>query len=67
MVTNYHHSRAGLLQETAKKVPGLWNRESLKILNGIKLILDDQGNHLDSYKSVQNYSGPSEVPYSANQ
>ena len=37
-----------------KKVPdhlltGLENREPLKILNGIKLILDDQGNHLDSY------------------
>ena len=43
------------------------NRGLLKILNDIKLILDDQGNHLDSYKSVQNYSGPSEVPYSANQ
>ena len=28
---------------------GLWNREPLKILNGVKLILDDQGNHLDSY------------------
>ena len=27
----------------------LWNRGPLKILNGIKLILDDQGNHLDSY------------------
>ena len=25
------------------------NRRPLKILNGIKLILDDQGNHLDSY------------------
>ena len=30
-------------------VTGLWNRGPLKILNGIKLILDDQGNHLDSY------------------
>ena len=30
-----------------KKVPGLWNRGPLKILNGIKLILDDHGNHLD--------------------
>ena len=29
-------------------VTGLWNRGSLKILNS-KLILDDQGNHLDSY------------------
>ena len=30
-------------------VSGLWNRGPLKILNGIKLILDDWGNHLDSY------------------
>ena len=41
----------------------------LKILNGIKLILGDQGYHLDSYtipvsiQSVWNHSGPSEVPY----
>ena len=27
---------------------GLWNRGLLKIMNGIKLILDDQGNHLNS-------------------
>ena len=34
----------------------------LKILNGIKLILDDQGNHLDSYtislKSFRAFRGP---------
>ena len=29
-------------------VTGFWNRGPLKILNGIELILDDQGNHLDS-------------------
>ena len=29
---------------------GLWNRGHLKILNSIKFILDDQGNHLDSFK-----------------
>ena len=29
-------------------VTDLWNRGCLKILNGIKLILDDQGNHKDS-------------------
>ena len=45
--------RAGLLYETAKKVPdqllvcGI--RGPLNILTGIKLILDEQGNHLDSY------------------
>ena len=36
--------------------------EPLKILNGIKLILDDQGNHLDSYtislKSYRSFTGP---------
>ena len=35
-----------------KKVPnqgtGLWNRGPLKVLNGTKLILDDQGDHFDS-------------------
>ena len=41
---------------------GLWNRGPLKILNGIELILDDQGNHLDSYtislKSFRSFRGP---------
>ena len=57
-----------------KKVPdqlhtGLWNRGPQKILNVIKLMLDDQGNHLGLIyvQSVWNHSGPSEVPYSANQ
>ena len=43
-------------------VTGLWNRGPLKILNGIKLILDDQGNHLDSYtislESFRSFRGP---------
>ena len=34
-------------------VTGLWNRGPLKILNDIKLILDDQGNHLDSYTIIR--------------
>jgi hypothetical protein len=34
-------------------VTGLWNRGRLKILNGIKLILDDQGNHLDTFEIIQ--------------
>ena len=38
------------------------NRGPLKILNGIKLILDGQGNHLDSYtislKSFRSFRGP---------
>ena len=38
--------RVGLLYEIAKT--SSWNRGLLKILNGIKLILNDQGNHLDS-------------------
>ena len=40
----------------------MWNRGPLKILNGIKLILDDQGNHLDSYainlESFRSFRGP---------
>ena len=32
-----------------KQQKKLWNRGPQKIPNGIKLILDDQGNHLDSY------------------
>ena len=36
-------------QKSSWPVTGLWNRGHLKILNGIELILDDQGNHLDSY------------------
>ena len=37
-----------LLKKRVWPVTGLWNKGPLKILNGIKLILDDQGNHLDS-------------------
>ena len=40
----------------------MWKRGPLKILNGIKLILDDQGNHLDSYtislESFRSFRGP---------
>ena len=58
--------RASLLYETAKKsswpVTSFWNRGPLKILNGIKLILDDQGNHLDPYtislESFRSFRGP---------
>ena len=39
-VPEYHAYR-----KSALPVTGLWNREPGKILNGIKLILDDQGNH----------------------
>ena len=46
----------------SRPVTGLWNRGHLKILNGIKLILDDQGNHLDSYtitlESIRSFRGP---------
>ena len=34
-------------KESFWPVTGLWNRGPLKILNGIKFILGDQGNHLD--------------------
>ena len=57
---------AGLPQETEKKsscpVTGVWNRGPLKFLNSIKLILDDQGNHLDSntisLESFRSFRGP---------
>ena len=39
----------------------------MKVLNGTKLILDDQVNHFDLFKSVWNHSGLSEVPYSTYQ
>ena len=42
-----------MLGSMAKKsscpIPGLGSMAPLQILNSIKLILDDQGNHLDSY------------------
>ena len=45
-----HPSRAGLQYKTAKKsslsVTGLWNRGSLKILNGIKLQMLGCGAHV---------------------
>ena len=44
---------------------GLWKRGHLKILNGIKLISGDQGNHLDSY--TYNQFGVIQVHYSAKQ
>ena len=36
-------------QKCSWPVTALWNRGPLKIMNGIKLILDGQGNHLDLY------------------
>ena len=43
-------------------VTGFLNRGPLKILNVIKLILDDQGNHLDSFttslESFKSFRGP---------
>ena len=41
---------------------GVWNRGLFKILNGIKLILDEQGNYLDSFaislESFRSFRGP---------
>ena len=49
-------------QKSSWPVTVLWNRGPLKILHGIKLILDDQKNHLDSYtislESFSSFSGP---------
>ena len=61
-----------MLQEIAKKsslsATALWTRGPVKILNGIRLILDDQtrGITWTRMQSVWNPSGPSEVPYSIN-
>ena len=47
-------SRAGLLYQTAKTgswpVTGLGNKGPLKVLNCIKLMLDNHGNNLDSFR-----------------
>ena len=49
-------------QKSSWPVTSLWNRGPLKILNGMKLILDDQGNHLDpctlSLESFRSFRGP---------
>ena len=55
-----------MLGSMAKKsscpIPGLGSMAPLQILNSIKLILDDQGNHLDSYtislESFRSFKGP---------
>ena len=48
-----NHTKTASKYRASKKsslsVTGLWNRGPPKILNGIKLILDDQWNRLDSY------------------
>ena len=51
--------RAGLLYQVAKKVSDQ--------LEGSELILDDQGNHLDSFRIIWNHSGPLGVLYFTNQ
>ena len=56
----------GLLSEMAKNsswpVTGLGNKGPLKVLNGNKLILDDHGNNLDSFRisleSFRSFRGP---------
>ena len=49
-------------KKSSRPVIGFWNRGPLKILNGIELILDDQGNHLDSntisLESFRYFRGP---------
>ena len=59
-------TRAGLLYETAKNsswpLNGLENKGPLKVLNGTKLILDNHGNNLGSFKislqSFRSFRGP---------
>ena len=57
--TIVYYSRFGVRN---RPVIGLCNRGPLKILNGIRLILDDQGNHLDLYtirlESFRSFKGP---------
>ena len=58
-----HQSRFAVRNSKKKFLTSYWlNRGPLKILNGIKLILDDQGNHLDSYtislESFRSFRGP---------
>ena len=48
-------------KKSSLPVTGLWNLGPLKIMNGVKLILDDQGNHLVLQRSpilqTSNWSG----------
>ena len=37
-------------QKSTLLITDLWNRGPLKVLNSTKMILDDQGNHLDSFR-----------------
>ena len=51
------------MQKRLTKVrTGLWNKGPLKVLNGAKLILDDHGNTLDSFRinleSFRSFKGP---------
>ena len=58
--------RAGLLYKMAQNsswpVTGLGNKGPQKVLNGAKLILDDHGNNLDSFRisleSFRSFRGP---------
>ena len=65
MCLNSCHLEPVCCKRQQKKLPGqllvLGNRGPLKILNGIELIVDDQGNHLDTI-SLESFS-TSEVPY----
>ena len=50
------------LLKRQKAVTGLWNKGPLKVLNVTKLILDDHGNNLDSFRisleSFRSFRGP---------
>ena len=58
--------RAGLLYEMAQNsswpVTGLGNKGPQKVLNGAKLILDDHGNNLDSFRLSLESFGSIRVP-----
>ena len=47
-----------LPQKSAQKVSCLWNRESLKVLNGTKLTIHESGDPPDFLESIWSHSEP---------
>ena len=51
-----------MAKNSSRPVTGLENKGPLKVLNGTKLILDDHGNNLDSFRisleSFRSFRGP---------
>ena len=51
-----------MAKHSSRPVTGLENKGPVKVLNGTKQILDDNGNHLDSFRisleSFKSFRGP---------